>query len=141
MIPVPWIGLFRRLRGDIRYCLANIAILAAGVLFIVAAAGLGVAGGYLWLSTLMPSHLAALAAAGGLFLIGAGIISVARVRHGSQTPKPDAPGPAPEADVEILSQRMMQAALAEVAKAPIKAAFAAVALGVIVGLLRVKKSP
>lgn len=141
MIPPPWIGLFRRLRGNIRYCLTSMAILTTGVLFIAAAVGLAVAGGFLWLSTQMPSHLAALAVAGGLFLIGAVAISVALLRNGSPTPKSDTPGPTPEANAEFISQRMMQAALAEVAKTPIKAAFAAVALGVIVGLLRAKKFP
>lgn len=141
MIPAPWIGLLRRLRGDIRYRLTSMAIVTTGVLFIAAAVGLAIAGGFLWLSTQIPSHLAALVVAGGLFLIGAVTISVALLRNGRPTRTPDNPGPTPEANAEFISQRMTQVALAEVAKAPIKAAFAAVALGVIVGLLRAKKSP
>ncbi|MEQ9489952.1 MAG: hypothetical protein RIM72_13280 [Alphaproteobacteria bacterium] len=112
-----------------------------GALIFAAAAGFAIAGAYLWLSTQIPNHLAALAVAGGLFLVGAFAIAVGLLRNGSPTPKPDTSVPAPEDSAEIISHSMMQAALAEVARTPVKATLAAVALGVIVGLLRSRKTP
>jgi hypothetical protein len=141
MIPPSWFGFFRRLRGDIHYCLTSIAILTAGTVLIAAAIGLSIFGGFLWLSTQMQSHLAALVIAGGLFFIGAVTVSAALLRKGHPTPKPDASGPSSAASTEIIFERMMQIAFAEVARAPIKAAFAAAVLGVVVGLLRGKKTP
>jgi len=137
----PWTGLFHRLRGGIRHCLTSMAIATAGAVFLVAAAGFAVASGYLWLSMQVPSHLAALMVAGGLFLIGAIAVSVALSRNRGARQKPNAPDPTSTTDTEITTQRMMEAALVEVTKAPLAAAGAALALGVVVGLLRSKRSP
>lgn len=123
-----------------RYRLTSTAILMAGVLFMLGAVGFCVASGFLWLSTRVESDVAALTVAGFLFGIGGIVMAFALGRNNDNKPKPISPN-TPESEAEIFSERLVRSALSEVNEAPFKAAFAAIALGVIVGLLRSQKSP
>lgn len=136
-----WMDTICRFRENMRYRLTSAAILMAGTLLMLGAIGFSVASGFLWLSTQVESYAAALIVAGVLFLMGAIVIAVALGRQNRRKTITPVPNNTPESDADILSDRMVRSALAEVAEAPFQAAFVAVALGVIVGLLRPKKSP
>lgn len=130
-----------RFRQRMRYRLTSTAILMAGVLFMLGAVGFCVASGFLWLSTRVESDVAALTVAGFLFGIGGIVIAFALGRNNDNKPKPIISPNTPESEAEIFSERLVRSALSEVNAAPFKAAFAAIALGVVVGLLRSQKSP
>jgi hypothetical protein len=136
-----WMDTLCRFRENMRYRLASTAILMVGALLMLGAIGFIVAGGFLWLSTQVESYAAAFIIAGVLFFIGAIVIAVALGRNNRRKSATPAPLTTPESDAQMISDRMVRSALAEVAEAPFQAAFVAVALGVIVGLLRSKKSP
>lgn len=136
-----WMDKICRFRENMRYRLTSTAILMVGALLMLGAIGFIVAGGFLWLSTQVESYAAALIVAGVLFLIGAIVIAVALGRNNRSKSTAPSPLTTPDGDAQMLSDHMVRSALAEVAEAPFQAAFVAVALGVIVGLLRPKKSP
>lgn len=136
-----WMDTICRFRENMRYRLTSTAILMAGALLMLGAIGFSVAASFLWLSTQVESYAAALIVAGVLFMIGAVVIAYALGRNTRRKTMTPTPLTTPESDAQMISDRMVRSALAEVAEAPFKAAFAAVALGVIVGLLRPKKSP
>ena len=124
-----------------RYRLTSIAILLTGALLVIGAVGFGVAGGFLWLSTRIPLHWAALLVAGGLLLLGVIIIALAMGRNGRRgAPAPAASG-STEADAQKIAEQMIDSVLGTVAESPLKAVFGAVALGIVVGLLREKRPP
>ena len=131
----------RRVGNGIRCRLQSMAILTIGALFMLGAVGLAVAGGYLWLATLMASHLAALAVAGGLFLTGAVIIAFASRRCGRPEATPAPAANKAEADVEVMAEQLIRSAIGGAAVSPYKMVFGAIALGVAVGLMRANKSP
>lgn len=139
MEPSRWAEPLRRLGDAFRYRLTSMAMLLTAALLAIGAVGFGVAGGFLWLSTQIPSHWAALVVGGGLLLIGAIIMALAMGRNGRQG-APAATRSA-EADAQLIAERMIDSALGTVAESPLKAVFGAVALGMVVGLLREKRSP
>ena len=120
--------------------LARMALLMAGAMLFVVAIGLCIAGLLLWLSTQMPSYLAALLVAGGLSLIGTVIIAIA-LRHKSPKPTEAPKTGATETDPQFISDQLLEAALTQVARTPLAALLAAAALGTITGLLRPKETP
>ena len=136
-----WMDTINRFRESVRYRLMSSVIVMAGVLFMLGAVGFCVASGFLWLSMQVSSDEAALIVSGVLFIIGGIIMTFALGRNTHRKPTSTSHRCTPETDGEIITDRMVQSALTEVAESPYKAAFAAVAIGVIVGLLRSQKSP
>jgi ElaB/YqjD/DUF883 family membrane-anchored ribosome-binding protein len=147
MIPKICSGLMRRLRCEVRALLASMVMLIVGALFFAAAVGFAVASAYLWLSMRMSDPAALLAVAGGLLVVGAALStaalrksrSAAAPAHSGRTAEDEMPEDG-RAELERLSHQLVKAAHAEVAKAPLKAVLTAVALGLVVGVLRGKKS-
>ena len=85
-----WTDMIRRFGDDMRFRLASLVILVTGAFFVIGAFAVAVGGGFLWLATMMPGHLAALVIAGGLFLAGVLIMAIAL----SRGPRQAVPAPA-----------------------------------------------
>ena len=143
MTGIIWTDRVRRYADDVWFRSPSLVLLITGALFVMGAFCVGIGGGYLWLSTQMPSHLAALVVAGGLFLLGAIIIALALLRSPRQERLASASPAAgtANADMEMLAEQIMRAAIANATETPFKAVFGAVVLGVAVGLLRERKTP
>jgi hypothetical protein len=135
-----WIDIIHRAGDGIRYRIGTAAILLCGAIVIFCAVGFAVAAGYMWVATVLPNYLAALCVAGGLVLVGGIAIMVANARRRDGGVKS---GPPPDAarQAEVAAERAVQAALSEVKKSPTPAMLTALALGVVVGLLRSNDDP
>tara|TARA_R110001592_G_scaffold291718_3_gene561193 strand:+ start:1215 stop:1640 length:426 start_codon:yes stop_codon:yes gene_type:complete len=135
-----WINAVHRIGGNIRYRMATVAILLFGAIILLGAIGFCIAGGFLWLSMQMPDYLAALCVAGALFLAGAVVIALAFSRGGGKKAIQAASARPNDAEADRGTERILQAAIEDLAKTPMKAIVVATALGFVVGLLRPKKS-
>lgn len=131
------LGPIRRFVAESRYRLISLVILLTGILLLIAGLAFSLAGVFLWLSTHMPSYLAALLISGGFVLVGAAIVAVAmlpRDRSLTTAPRSDATA----AQTELVAEQMIASALGVAAETPVNAIFVAMALGVVVGLSREK---
>ena len=137
-----WMNVMHRVRDGIKYRIATTVILMCGAISIVCAAGFAIAAGYMWLATELPAYQAALCLAGGL-LLGGGIAILVACRRNRRTSWRGTGAPAPDitGQAEATADRAVQAALSEVQKSPTPAILTALALGVVVGLLRPKDDP
>ena len=134
-----WIDIIHRVGDGIRYRIATAAVLLCGAIVIICAAGFAIAASYMWLATEMPNYLAALCVAGGLVLAGGIVIVAANVRHRHDNRDvKSAPPPDTARQAEMAAERTVQAALSEAKNSPVLAVLTALALGVVVGLLRPK---
>ncbi len=134
-----WINVMHRIRDGIKYRIATTAILLCGAIFIVCAAGFAIAAGYMWLATELPAYQAAFCVAGGLVFGGGLMILVACLRNrGSAGRGKSAQARDIAGQAEAAADRAVQAALSEAKKSPTSAVLTALALGVVVGLLRPK---
>lgn len=134
-----WINMAHRLGNTIRYRLATVAFLLGAALLMAAAIGFSIAGGYLWLSMQLPSYQAAFIVAGVLCLLSGVIIIAASRRSGGAKTASRVSEPDHDAEVKAASEQIVRSALTVTMDTPIKAIFAATAMGFIVGLLRAKR--
>ncbi len=135
----PLINKARQLADIIRYRMATAVLLFGASLLMLTAIGFSIAGGYLWLSTQLPSYLAAFSVAGVLCLLSMVVIIVAARRGDREKRVPGAPEPDHATEAEQASADIMRSALKVTMDTPIKAIVAATAMGFIVGLLRAKR--
>lgn len=114
--------------------LVTIAIAVIGALVITSAAGFAGAAIYMGLALHLPDYMAALCTAGGLFIVGVGILLYTRSPH--RTSRNPATAHTSDHDPIIqIVQQATTAALAGTKKKPISTLLTAVALGVATGLL------
>ena len=126
-------GLLQRIKSGVRHGIVSAAIMTAGALLLVAAAGFAAAAGYIWLATQVPDHLAALLVAGGLALTGGIVIAVAVVRSRHASPSLDTDI---AREAEAAADQAVQSVLSEVRIHPLSALMTALVAGVAVGLLK-----
>ena len=130
-------GLLQRIKSGVRHGIVSAAIMTAGALLLVAAAGFAAAAGYIWLAAQVPDHLAALLVAGGLALTGGIVIAVAVVRS---RPRNRHASPSLDTDIareaEAAADQAVQSVLSEVRIHPLSALMTALVAGVAVGLLK-----
>ena len=125
-----------RIRRGVRRRVRSVSIGLCGALFILGAAGFGIAAGYMRLSIEMPDYQAALIVAAALLFIGVIVIAVARSENRHDThPAADA-APDLARQIDDATNRATQEAMAEVRRSPLSAILTAVAVGAVVGLLR-----
>lgn len=129
-----------RLGDSIRYRMATMAILIGGAIIMAAAIGFAIASGFIWLSMQMPSYLAALVVAGVLCLLSTIMIVLASMRKGSEKTPSSLNAPTNFSEAGPASEHIVREALEVTMDTPIKAIFAATAIGLIVGLLRTKNN-
>lgn len=134
-----WIQKVQRFGDTIRYRFATLAILIGGAFILMAAIGFAMAGGYMWLATLLPSYLAALSVAGVLFLLGALVIIMAARRSENKEPRSSASIPGNRAEADLASAHFASVALNMTMNSPVKAIATATVVGFIVGLLRTER--
>lgn len=136
-------GAVNRVKDGIRQGVVTAVILLCGAALVLCALGFAVAAGYLWLATQLPAHWAALCVAGGLLLVGGLVIAIGAVR-GRRRPVRESPAlsAATYDDItrqaEAAADRAVREALSSVRDHPSAAVLSALALGVVVGLLRPK---
>lgn len=125
-------------RDSVRETVVTAGILVLAAVFIACASGFAIAAGYMWLETRMPAPAAALCVAGGLALAGLLIIAVAMSRRRSPRSRSVPPAqPQPTIhETRELADLATREIMLKVSKSPGSAALTAVALGIIVGLLR-----
>lgn len=133
------------LRACLRHAVVTTGILILAAIFIACAGGFAIAAGYMWLETQMSGPAAALCVAGGLTLAGLLIIAVAMsrrpVRHRGTVSRAGSQSTVRQADeLEELADVATRELISTVSKSPGSAALTAVALGVVVGLLRSKET-
>jgi hypothetical protein len=130
-------GVVARIGSGIRQRAATAAVCAcAGAVFAVSA-GFAVMAGYLALAREMPSHLAALVTAAALALLGSVLLVVATVRRRRITALTSRPLQENLAyQAEELTDLVVRESIARIQRKPSSAVLTAVALGVVVGLIR-----
>lgn len=134
---LPWKDMALRFGDAVRYRLITLGILIVGAVLMTAAIGFAVAGGFMWLSSLMPGYLAALSVAGMLCLLGMLVVAVAAGRGGNKIRMRDE-APDKMAGPDFAPDQIVHAVLSAAADKPVQAIAAATVLGFVVGLLRPK---
>jgi hypothetical protein len=130
-------------KDGIRRRIATTAIILCGTALVLCAVGFAIAAGYMWLAAKLPDYLAALSVAGGLVLVGCLVIAVA-VGGGGRGTRRKRPAVS-DATYDDIARRAEDAAgqatrqaLSSVRNNPSSALLSALALGLVVGLLRPK---
>ncbi|MDA0661908.1 MAG: hypothetical protein O3B08_03615 [Proteobacteria bacterium] len=125
-----------RVRRGVRRRVRAVATGLCGALFILGAAGFGVAAGYMRLAIEMPAYQAALIVAACLLFVGVVIMAVARSETRRDTPAAADAAPDLARQIDEATNRATQEAMAEVRRSPLSAILTSVAVGAVVGLLR-----
>ena len=125
------------LRNGVRHVVLTMAVLTMAAAIMACAGGFAVAATYMWLETRMSGPAAALCVAGGLALAGLAIAAIAllRGRRRGRTAVSAQPKPSVR-ETRDLTDMATREVMSKVSESPGMAVLSAVALGVVVGLLR-----
>ena len=121
--PTVFSTLQQQSKARLRHALVTTVLALCGLLLLLGAAGFAVFALYDRLASGMASHLAALWVAGVLALIGVIVFAIARSRRRRSHPRPS-------------TDPALETAVAEIERSPSITVLTALALGVVVGLLR-----
>lgn len=130
-----------RARESVRRGIASVVIALVGIVILACAAGFAIAAVHMWLATQMPAYVAALYVAAGLALIGGAVLVIASGRRGPRRPVRRPVPPSPEVAAEMAADSTMRAAASQVNRHPAASVLTALALGVVVGLLKPSDKP
>jgi hypothetical protein len=130
-------GVAAKIGSGIRQRAAIASVLACAVIVFLVSGGFAVAAGYLALAREMPAHLAALGTAAVLALIGGVLLIIAtnRRRRVTALTSRSLHGMLSH-EAEDLTDFVVRETVARIQRKPSSAVLTAVALGVVVGLMR-----
>lgn len=124
-----------RCRTNLRRGVVAAAIFLMGAAVLFCAAGFALAGAYMWLSTQLPAHQAALVIAAALVLAAAVIFAVAARRSSPPLGRQEHTATLAE-QAETATDRAAEEAMAQIRRSPAGSLAVALAAGVVLGLLR-----